>query len=135
MDKPSVLKSFLACKCPRCRKGNIFHYPLFRIDKLLSANELCPECDVKFEQETGFYWTAMYISYGLSTGLVLILGIFMVVYELPLFKDWRYFTALMGIFLLQVPFSFRYSRMLAIYLIAPYRRYNSNYKTEKYIPK
>jgi uncharacterized protein (DUF983 family) len=133
--EPGAFKTFLACKCPRCRKGDVFLYPMIRLDKLLLANDNCPECEVKFEQETGFYWSAMYISYGLSTGLVMFLGILMVVYELPLFKDMRYFGALIGVFLVQVPFSFRYSRMLAIHLISPYKKFNPNYKTEKYIPK
>ena len=135
VKEPSAFKSFLNCKCPRCRKGQVFHFPIYRIDKLLLTNDNCPECDVKFEQETGFYWSAMYISYGLSTGLVLFIGLLMVVYDIPLFKEIKYFAILIGIFLIQVPFSFRYSRMMAIHLIVPYRKYNPNYKKEKYIPK
>ena len=134
-NTPSALKSFVACKCPRCRKGRVFHEPLYKLGSLLKAYDNCPVCEVKYEQETGFYWSAMYISYGLSTGLVLFIGIFMVSYDIPLFKNMKYLLTLIFLFILQIPISFRYSRMLAIYLIAPYRKYNPNYKTEKFEKK
>jgi uncharacterized protein (DUF983 family) len=130
-NHPGAFSSFVQCKCPQCRVGKVFTHGLWNPFAFYKSNDHCPECGVKFEQETGFYWTAMYISYAFSTGLMLVLGIIMVTTGMPLFDDWRYFVAFLGVILLQVPFSFRYSRMLSLYLIAPYKRYKPDYKSLK----
>ncbi|MBJ2173414.1 DUF983 domain-containing protein [Aureibaculum sp. A20] len=57
----------LNCKCPNCKKGKIFinggNLLLLKIPKM---NDRCPECDYKFERETGFFVGAMFVSYALA---------------------------------------------------------------------
>ena len=62
--KLSTLGSILRQRCPRCRKGRIFHYSIFR--GLPKMHERCPVCDLQFEREPGYFLGAMYISYGLA---------------------------------------------------------------------
>ena len=61
------LYSVLAAKCPKCHKGDFFEtsnpYNLKKFDKM---HKKCPECGQDFELETGFYYGAMYVSYGLT---------------------------------------------------------------------
>jgi uncharacterized protein (DUF983 family) len=62
--KLSTLGSILRQRCPRCRKGRIFPYSIFR--GLPKMHERCPVCDLRFEREPGYFLGAMYISYGLG---------------------------------------------------------------------
>ena len=46
-------------RCPRCRRGRIFH-------ALLAMNRECPVCGLVFEREPGYFTGAMYASYFLG---------------------------------------------------------------------
>ncbi|MBL7889460.1 MAG: DUF983 domain-containing protein [Bacteroidia bacterium] len=65
--KDTILFSVVNNKCPRCHEGNFFEtnnpYMLNRFDKM---HKNCPVCKEDFERETGFYYGAMYVSYGLT---------------------------------------------------------------------
>lgn len=68
-SKPSFLK-VLQCKCPRCRKGNLFvERNPYRLSSIMKMNEPCPVCGQPFELEVGFYYGSGYISYALSIAL------------------------------------------------------------------
>jgi endogenous inhibitor of DNA gyrase (YacG/DUF329 family) len=68
-NKPSFLK-VLQCKCPRCRKGNLFvERNPYKLSSIMKMNEPCPVCGQPFELEVGFYYVSGYISYGLSIAL------------------------------------------------------------------
>lgn len=62
------------CKCPNCRRGRIFE----KKGNILTVTmpkmyEHCKVCGFEFEKETGFFFGAMYVSYGLSAGLMIAL--------------------------------------------------------------
>ncbi len=68
-NKPSFLK-VLQCKCPRCRKGNLFvERNPYKLSSIMKMNEPCPVCGQPFELEVGFYYGSGYISYALSIAL------------------------------------------------------------------
>ena len=64
------LKAMWNYKCPRCRRGDIFTKP-FNISKPLDMPENCSYCNQKIEPEPGFYYGAMFISYIVSSLLLL----------------------------------------------------------------
>jgi len=66
--RPSTVGSILRQRCPRCRRGNIFRYSIFR--GFPKMHDRCPVCDLKFNREPGYFLGAMYVSYGL--GLVIV---------------------------------------------------------------
>ena len=77
LKKGQKLYSIINHKCPRCHEGDLWKQPFFRsIPQLLRGNyqmyEHCPVCQLKYEQEPGFWWGAMYIAYALSSGALLI---------------------------------------------------------------
>jgi len=74
MNKISAIWNY---KCPRCREGNIFNTP-FQIDDPLGMPHRCNICGQRTEPEPGFYFGAMFISYGLSGSLFLSLGAIMI---------------------------------------------------------
>lgn len=127
----TTYQSFIKGRCPRCRSGNVFKFRIFRILKFRQANEKCPICGVKFESEPGFFWGAMYFSYALTVGMFIVIGaIFFKVYDdpplAPMILTSLFFAVLTS------PFVFRLSRLMMIYLAAPYRHFDSKYaKSEK----
>ncbi len=53
-SKPGFLK-VLQCKCPRCRKGNMFvEKNPYKLSRIMKMNENCPVCGQPFELEVGF---------------------------------------------------------------------------------
>lgn len=66
-SKPNVVLSILNNKCAKCREGDIFvtKNP-YKLKTCLTMNEKCPVCGNPSEIETGFYYGALYVSYGLT---------------------------------------------------------------------
>jgi hypothetical protein len=77
IKKGNKLYSILFQKCPRCHEGDLWKLGFWQaIPDLIKGKynmfERCPHCDLKYEQEPGFWWGAMYIAYALSSGALLI---------------------------------------------------------------
>jgi len=75
-------------------------------------NAHCPHCNLKFEREVGYFYGAMYVSYGLQTGLITLL------YTLNMF--WWNMPPLSLVFIIIAlvfalfPVTFRWSRIIWI---------------------
>lgn len=66
----SYLSTVLSCRCPRCREGKLFKFPLsLNFKKLMTMNKECPVCGQPSEIEVGFYYGTSYVSYALTVGL------------------------------------------------------------------
>jgi len=64
------LPSVLGCRCPRCREGKLFKYPVsVNLKKNMEMNEVCPVCGQPTEIEVGFYYGTSYVSYVLTVAL------------------------------------------------------------------
>lgn len=59
--------------CPRCRRGKIFHYSVFR--GFPKMYERCSVCSLKYEREPGYFLGAMYVSYGLGILIIPLLAL------------------------------------------------------------
>lgn len=72
--------SILKLKCPRCHEGDLFltrnPYSYRNIDAM---PDRCPVCDQKYWPEPGFYYGAMYVSYGLTIALSIFVFVTMIV--------------------------------------------------------
>ncbi len=65
----SSLKSIVLCRCPKCHEGKIFIDPNpYHIKNISKMEKRCPKCGFDLENETGFHFLSMYMSYILSTG-------------------------------------------------------------------
>ena len=65
-NKPSALNLF-KCKCPRCRKGDMFSDSNpWHLKHTMKMNRECPVCGQPFNIEVGFYYGSSYISYALT---------------------------------------------------------------------
>lgn len=67
------LPTIFSCRCPRCREGKLFKYPLsVRMKRNMEMNEECPVCKQPTDIEVGFYYGTGYISYLICIGIVII---------------------------------------------------------------
>ncbi len=60
----NLISTILKEKCPFCEKGNVFKKVSFL--HLPEMNEQCPVCKRDFTGEPGYYFGAMYVSYGIA---------------------------------------------------------------------
>jgi hypothetical protein len=97
------LRAILALRCPRCLEGSLWR-------GFLSMNVACPVCGLVFEREPGYFTGAMVVSYGLA---VPVLGA-MVIGLMTLGGLDPVPALVIGdiVYLVLVPFIFRYSRVL-----------------------
>jgi len=66
-------------RCPRCREGKIFDEP-FDFGDPLAMPKRCQVCDQAIEPEPGFYYGAMFLSYIISSGLLLLPTLLLIFY-------------------------------------------------------
>jgi uncharacterized protein (DUF983 family) len=113
-NKGGLVRSLLADlwgivrqRCPRCHKGRIFR-------GILAMNDPCPVCGLIFQREEGYFLGAMYVSYLLSS--VLMISFYFV--AAALLPDWNgqiLPLIALALYLPFVPPVFRYSRVIWIY--------------------
>ncbi len=112
------ISSVIVCRCPRCRDGKLFQYPVTaNLKRNMVMHKDCPVCEQATEIEVGFYYGTSYVSYVLTVGLSLVsLAIWALTIGLSI-NDNRFF-AWMGInavlLILLQPWLMRLSRSLWI---------------------
>lgn len=108
-------KALLQGKCPRCHMGEIFKFPIVgHLWKFNQMNTTCSHCEVRFEPEPGFYQGAMYIGYGFT--MVCIILVSAVLYSVGYYSEWVYIGVVVALLVLFIPFNYRYSRIVYLYL-------------------
>lgn len=95
------LAAILRLRCPRCMRGKVFR-------SLWRMNEECPECQLKFTREPGYFTGAMYFSYGIGVVLVVPSVVFMFLRQID--AVWIGLAALAQLAVLS-PLLFRYARV------------------------
>ncbi len=114
----SKFLSIIQEKCPRCQSGNMFIYKASNLKKFTDMYEKCPHCKLHFEIEPGFYWGAMYVSYAITTGMMLVLGT--LTYLIGNNPDfWVYIGIICGSVIISAPFVYRISRVLMLHFFSP----------------
>ena len=119
--------SLLSGKCPKCREGKVFSHPFYNIFNYSQIHENCSYCGVKFESEVGFFWGAMYFTYALNVGVSAVTGFTLFF----LFNDpelWIYISVIVPLILILTPPMMRFSRLLVMYVAAPYRRFDKTFE-------
>ncbi|MCB9252346.1 MAG: DUF983 domain-containing protein [Flavobacteriales bacterium] len=101
----------------------MFSHPFYSILNFSEVHDHCPHCGVKLEPEPGFFWGAMYFSYALNVGVSIIAGFSLFFF----FNDpdlWVYIMVIILLTLILMPLMTRFSRLLLMYLVAPYRKFD-----------
>jgi len=71
MDRSNLsFLSLFACKCPRCRRGDMFEGKNpWNLKKTMKMQKECPVCGQPLDIEVGFYFGSSYVSYALTVAL------------------------------------------------------------------
>ncbi|MGN8056715.1 DUF983 domain-containing protein [Pedobacter sp. 22163] len=120
MAELSKFQAFVQCKCPRCRKGDIFTVSAYSF-RLQKTNINCPHCNLKFEREPGFFYVAMFVSYAMNVAEIITIGVASYVLGLPLIYEnlWYYVGLILTGVLLLSPINYRYSRVILLHYLTP----------------
>jgi uncharacterized protein (DUF983 family) len=116
----SVLTSMLQCRCPQCRQGFLFvSFNPYKLQDMTKMHDHCAVCGLDFTQELGFYWGAMYVSYGLTVAFSFFNFIW--TYLIWGWLTWQFLTGNTIVLILTLPLMFRYSRVIWLYLFGRYK--------------
>ncbi len=67
LKKGSKLHSILTGTCPRCQEESMYtDKNPYHLSHLYSMHENCSHCKLKYKIEPSFFYGAMYVSYGLT---------------------------------------------------------------------
>lgn len=122
VKKGSKSYSILYNKCPKCHRGKFWHknnpyLNILKDNKL--TNDHCNRCKFKYEIEPGFWFGAMYVSYGIAVVFLIIFGICLV----SLFKEIEILTIVSVLSILVVilaPLNHFFSRLIWINIFVDY---------------
>jgi len=106
-------------KCPQCQSGKMFNYPAYNLKKFMDMDATCKVCGLTYEIEPGFFWGAMYISYAITTGMMLVLGGFILWVSSGNADFWGYVIPIVSAMLLSAPLTYRYARVLMLHIFSP----------------
>ena len=91
---------------------------MLKLTKILSMNEYCGHCGLKYQIEPSFFYGAMYVSYGLNVAVgvaaFIIANVFL---SLDLVQS---FIAIIGMVILAFPFVVRWARNIYINMFISY---------------
>lgn len=124
----SQWSALINSKCPRCRIGNAFQGPAYGF-KIQKMNEFCPHCNLKFEREPGYFYVAMFVSYGLNVAQMITVSVATYILGLKLDYDnlWYYIFILTATTIICAPFNYRFSRLALLYWLSPGINYDPSY--------
>lgn len=112
------LQAIFKMKCPQCREGDMFVAP-FNFSKPLDMHKYCEVCKNNLEPEPGYYFGAMFISYGWTGWLC----IFAVGFTM-IFLGWtiaQSFALLIALFAVSFFWVMRISRSIYAHLDMKYK--------------
>ncbi|MBS3916023.1 MAG: DUF983 domain-containing protein [Bacteroidetes bacterium] len=112
--RPKLI-SFFMCNCPRCGADKVFRYSPINLKHFTDTKDSCKNCGLDYNPEPGFFFGAMYWSYAILVAMIVTLSI---VFNVMDIFDYAIYAIPVFIIIL-LPFIFRYSRMLMLYVVYP----------------
>ncbi|TVZ56771.1 uncharacterized protein (DUF983 family) [Lutibacter sp. Hel_I_33_5] len=125
--KGTRLYSLIKNKCPRCQNASFFKYSYtYNPKKVIKLHDNCSCCGQKYMLEPSFYYGAMYVNYGITVALfVLVFIISKVILQLSILNS---FITVLTISFLLTPITLRLSRLIWINMFV---NFDKNYKKQK----
>lgn len=109
-------------RCPRCNDGRLFKNPNpFVLKQVVEMPVHCEHCGLKFERETGFFYGAMYVSYGLNVAFGVALYLAMLMLSGAVDLTW-YVISYIALTLVLFPIFMRLSRAIWLCLFVKYQK-------------
>lgn len=123
MFKGTKLYSIFNNKCPKCHQGDFFVTKNPYTADFIKMHDKCPHCSELFNKEVGFYYGAMYVSYGVNIALGV--GLFILMVLLLNVGLLIYLFSFLGLVIILFPWVMRISRLIYINIFV---KYDSNKK-------
>lgn len=113
------LTSVVKSKCPRCNLDSLYvdNNP-YHLSKLSQMKKCCDKCNQAFEPEPGFYYGAMYVSYGL--GIAFMVAPAMLMYGMFQISFGWLLTFVLTMYIIAFPLFFRWSRNIWLNIFVKY---------------
>lgn len=127
MKRKEAYQAILESKCPKCRQGDMFLFPLNKITKFAKMHQHCGVCGLRFEVEPGFFFGAMYISYAFTVSIIILTGVILWLFELS--NMLLFILSVFTTVIVLLPFIFRFSRVLFLHLFGGVK-YDSKWTVE-----
>ncbi len=118
MLEGSKLYSILFNKCPKCQQGDVFVHKNPYKKGFMKMHAQCSHCDESFEKEVGFYYGAMYVSYGVNIAYGI--GLFLLTVILFNIDLVVYLFLFFGLVVLLFPWTIRISRLIYLNLFVKF---------------
>jgi len=120
LQKGKKLYGIIHQSCPACHEGPLFEEAgYFDFKKMGKTYDACPQCGQDYRIEPGFYWGALYIAYGFSVFVSLLMFLlFFLLFGLSLNAS---FLLLVIADLILTPFLYKLSKTLWLHLFVSYR--------------
>ena len=121
MKKGNALYSIINHKCPECNEGDVYpdNNP-YNLGQLMKMHETCSHCGHKYEKEPGYFFGAMYVSYGLAVAVGVASYVLMKFFAPDLALETYIAGVIIGI-LITTPYLYRLSRMIWMNLFTKYK--------------
>lgn len=113
MPQRKAYQAILEGRCPKCREGKLFKFPLRDIFHFTKMHRECLHCGLRFEVEPGFFFGAMYISYAATIAILVATGVILSIIEK--YELTNFVITATAITILLMPIIFRYSRILFLF--------------------
>ncbi|WP_245756723.1 DUF983 domain-containing protein [Flexibacter flexilis] len=129
MQTRPKLQALVEGRCPRCGEDKLFSHSALSLKNFDKMHTNCSNCGMRYEIEPGFFIGAMYVSYAITVGMMLVTG-FLLYHLAGNPEAWVYITTVVGLFIMTLPLIFRTARIIYIYSFS-----GVDYEPEKYLKK
>ncbi len=120
--KGTKLYSIFTMTCPKCHETKLFkNSNPYNFSQIFDMPQSCDKCGQKIEMEPGFFYGAMYVSYGVSIAYLVSIWVAMFVLY-PEFTTTQYLVLAIGSLLVLTPYFFRLARAIWINLFVKYEK-------------
>ena len=120
MKPRPALAAIMTMRCPKCREGKMFPEGTLYTSRFMKMNEQCTCCGQSFMPEPGYYFGAMFVSYGINTAFFITVWLAMQLFMAEITLT-AMIVALVAVIFGLLPVTFRLSRVLWIYILVKYQ--------------
>lgn len=124
LKKGSKLYSIFKRKCPACQEGDFFISKPYDLKNTGKIHDTCSNCNESFSKEPGFYYGAMYVSYGL--GVAMFVAVFILTYLLYPNPTTFIYILMIGIAMVLLgPFIYELSKIIWANMFIKFKNQNN----------
>jgi len=87
--------------------------------KAQKMNDNCPHCNLKFEREPGYFYVAMFVSYGFNVIQMVLAGLITYLITGNTSSPWLYMATIFPAVIILSPFNYRFSRLILLHYLTP----------------